>query len=86
MTAQTKQEALDIIAGLAVTHQLTADDITARLIVDGTTTIQGQRSILMKLLSYLGGLLIFAGLGIFVAMQWDGMSSAAVGARLPTPT
>lgn len=67
----TRNEALARISDLAREHGLTADDIAAQLIRDDAKTPEGQANTLVRLLSYLGGLLVFCGIGFFVSQQWD---------------
>ena len=35
------------------------------------------RSVVVSVLGFLGGTFVFAGIGVFVALQWDSMNSAA---------
>jgi len=35
------------------------------------------RSVIVRVLGYLGGTFVFAGIGVFIAMQWDDMNAAA---------
>src|SRR5690606_39229270 len=70
-----RDAALAEIVRLATAHDLTAADITAALAARG-----GQapvRSALARVLAYLGGTFLFAGIAIFVAIEWSEMSSAA---------
>ncbi len=70
--------ALNQIAALAREHGLSADDIAAVLgqpRPDGEAT-RG-RSVLVRVLGVLGGIFVFAGVGVFIALQWDSMNSAA---------
>ncbi len=73
----SREEALLQIAQIATRHQLTADEIIGAL-AEISPTDQAERSsgILAKVLAYLGGILILAGLAIFIGMQWDSFSSA----------
>lgn len=72
-----REEALQQIAELAAKHQLKAEDIIAAL-RDQPPVNQAQRSsgILAKILAYLGGVFVLAGLAIFIGMQWETFSSA----------
>ena len=70
--------ALTQIAALARQHGISADEIVAVLgqpPVDGPAT--PGRSVLVRVLGVLGGIFVFAGIGVFIALQWDGMNSAA---------
>ena len=35
------------------------------------------RGVLVRVLGFLGGTFVFAGIGVFIALQWDDMNSAA---------
>lgn len=66
-----RDDALAEIVAIAKRNQLNLDDITAALAVSPEQQHQEQSSQLLKtMLSYLGGILIFAGICIFVAMKW----------------
>ncbi len=73
----SREEALQQIVEIAARHQLQADEISAAL-AKATPTDQAQRSsgILAKVLAYVGGVLVLAGISIFVGMQWDTFSPA----------
>ena len=75
MTA--KQNALLEIAAIASQHDLTPAEILAELAPSDTPSGDDESSILTRLFGYLGGIFVFAGLTVFIAMQWDGMNSAA---------
>src|SRR5688572_25916628 len=72
-----REEVLQQIAELAARHQLKAEDIVAAL-GNKPPADQAQRSsgILAKILAYLGGVFVLAGLAIFIGMQWETFSSA----------
>lgn len=71
----TREQALTEITALAREHNISIDDIAARLIADDGKTPTGQARMLTRLLSYVGGLLVFCGLGFFIAQQWDALDS-----------
>jgi hypothetical protein len=76
----TRARALDEIVSLAREHGLTAPDIAAALGTNGRDEGGGEhrrRAVLVQALAYLGGTFVFAGVGVFIALQWDSMSSAA---------
>ncbi len=74
MTA--KEEALRRIAAIAREHDLETADILAELSArDGASA--PKLSVLTRLLSFLGGIFVLAGLGVFIEMQWDSMNSIA---------
>jgi len=72
----SRAEALRKIAEIAARHQLNADEIISEL-NKGPLPDQAQRStgILAKILAYLGGVFVLAGIAIFIGMQWDHFSS-----------
>ena len=75
---EERARALDQIAALARQHGLSADDIAAAIgqpPVDEVAT-RG-RSVLVRVLGVLGGIFVFAGVGVFIALQWNDMNSAA---------
>jgi hypothetical protein len=77
---EARARALEQIVVLANEHGLTASDIGAAL---GAAAGPGEdgdhrkRAVLVQALAYLGGTFVFAGVGVFIALQWDAMSSAA---------
>jgi hypothetical protein len=78
VTEPDRSGALATIARLAAAHELSLDDIAAALRAASATPDPSPRaSALTRLLAYLGGVFVFAGLGVFIAMQWDEMNSAA---------
>jgi uncharacterized membrane protein len=74
----SRAEALGEIADIAIRHQLSADDIS-RALQDAQTSRPVQRSsgILARVLAYLGGIFVLAGVALFTGMQWDQLNSAA---------
>jgi hypothetical protein len=69
-----RQHALDHIASLARAHGLTPDDIAAHMLRD-TSAPSVQAGMLVRLLSYVGGILVFAGIGYFISLQWNALDS-----------
>jgi hypothetical protein len=71
-----KQDALVEVVDIIKRHNLTLEEVYAAL--QGSPEFKAQKSggILMRVFGYLGGLFVFAGLGGFVAMQWEGMGAA----------
>lgn len=71
-----KEAALERIAEIAREHGITADEVRSQL---GATEeiADSKASVLTRLLSYLGGIFVLAGLGVFIEMQWSDMNSAA---------
>jgi len=73
-----RSRALQDIAAMARQHGITAGEIAIVLgDVPATTPDSRRRAVLVRVLGFLGGTFVFAGIGVFVALQWDGMSSAA---------
>ncbi len=73
----SRDEALEQIRAIALAHGLTAADIET--VFDEATSGRDQRStrLLGRILGMLGGTFLFAGLGVFIALNWDLMNSAA---------
>ena len=75
-----RTRALDQIAALAREHHLAAAEIAAALgegRPPAVATEDRRRTVLVRVLAYLGGTFVFAGIGVFIALQWDEMSAAA---------
>ncbi len=73
-----RARALEQIAGLARQHQLSAAEIAAALGGMAAAPVERRgRNVLVRVLGFLGATFVFAGIGVFVALQWDGMNSAA---------
>ena len=76
MDART--EALAEIVAKARQHHLTAQDIASALGEAPAVAAESRtRGVLVRVLGYLGGMFVFAGLGIFIALRWESMGSAA---------
>jgi hypothetical protein len=73
----SKDEALEQIASIARSHQLTADEIAAALSSPDSDGSQRSARLLGRIFGLLGGIFVFAGLGVFIALNWDVMNSAA---------
>jgi hypothetical protein len=73
----SRAEALQKIAEIAARHQLQADEIISEL-NKASLPDQAERStgVLAKIMAYLGGVFVLAGIAIFIGMQWDHFSSA----------
>ena len=73
-----KERALAQIIQIARTHDLSGDDIRRALhAADAGGAEQSRSSVLTRVLAYLGGTFVFAGLGVFIAMHWESMNFAA---------
>src|SRR5262245_32470065 len=81
MSAPTGDRARGLarIVEIADEHGLDLDDIAAALSAPRAANDETppKTATLTRLLAYLGGVFVFAGLGIFIAMRWQEMNSAA---------
>jgi hypothetical protein len=69
---------LQDIAALARQHGLSAGEIAAAIGEPPATMSESRgRVVLVRVLGFLGGTFVFAGLGVFIALQWSQMNSAA---------
>ncbi|MCC8997780.1 MAG: DUF2157 domain-containing protein [Nitrosomonas sp.] len=70
-----RKAVLSKIVTLAETHGLSADEIAAALIhAPATPTKKG--GVISKLFSYIGGVLMFSGIGLLISFMWDDINSA----------
>jgi hypothetical protein len=73
-----RTRALRTIADIAREHSLSAADVAAALREASATESEDRRQhVLVRVLGYLGGTFVFAGIGVFIALQWDQLNSAA---------
>lgn len=72
-----KQEALQEIVTIVQNNQLTIKEVMAALTDTQMITVQRSSSILSRLFVYIGSILAFAGICIFIGMQWDQLTSGA---------
>jgi hypothetical protein len=73
-----RTRALDDIAALARQHGISARDIVAVLGEAPQRASENRwRAVLVRVLGFLGGTFVFAGICIFVALQWSNLNSAA---------
>jgi hypothetical protein len=72
-----KQEALQDIVSIAKHNQITLDEIKHALESAPALASKPSSSVLSKLLGYIGGIFVFAGIGVFISMYWDDFGSAA---------
>ena len=77
-SSDDRATALATIADLARRHGFTVADIAAAIggPASAPVTAPARRNLVVRVLGFLGGTFVFAGLGTFIALQWDGMSSA----------
>lgn len=72
-----KDDALQDIVALAHHNQITLAEIAQAL----TGSIDNQngdaKSVLPKLFGYVGGIFVFAGIGVFISMYWSDLGSAS---------
>lgn len=69
----SKQEALTDIIGLARAHGISAGEIADAL---REPRPDMQKSIVAKLFSYIGGILVFSGIAVFIGMFWGAFPPA----------
>lgn len=69
-----RQDALQDIVDIASRHDITWRDIRGHL---NRTTNNKQKLNITRLLAYVGGMFVFAGICIFTGLNWAGMNSAA---------
>ena len=77
-----RQEALRRIRDIASAHGLTLGDIRDALVgaespVSDDASSSTASGLLVRVLGYLGGTFVLAGIIAFVGIQWGGMNSAA---------
>lgn len=75
--AEDRAQALHDIATLAKRHGLSLQDIAQAM--DGVASDSGgtrAKGLLVRVLGYIGGTFVFAGVCVFIALQWDAMSPA----------
>ena len=73
-----RQHALRQIVEIARAHGLSAAEIAGAI---GTAAVEPPerrlQSVLVRVLGFLGGTFVFAGIGVFIALQWDDLNSVA---------
>ncbi len=72
-----KEDALQDIVALVKHNQITLDEIAQALQAAKDTADKPPASVLSKLFGYIGGIFVFAGIAVFIAMYWDDFGSAA---------
>src|SRR5688572_27181475 len=72
-----RERALQQITAMARQHGLSAADIATALEAPPAPERRRGQAILVRVLGFLGGTFVFAGVGVFIALQWDAMNSAA---------
>jgi hypothetical protein len=72
-----RARALNDIAVLARRHGLSAAEITLALESERPAAERRRHALLVRVLALLGGIFVFAGVGVFIGLQWEYMNSAA---------
>ena len=73
-----RDRALADVVALARAHQLSFDEIAAALGQPPAPRPDSRwRDVIVSVLGVLGGTFVFAGVGVFIALQWDDMNPAA---------
>jgi hypothetical protein len=72
-----KEDALQDIVSLAKHNQITLAEIAHALNASLQQPNQEPSGVLSKLFGYIGGIFVFAGIGVFISMYWDDFSSAS---------
>lgn len=72
-----KEDALQDIVSLAKHNQITLEEIALAFNVPQIQSSKASSSVLSKLFGYIGGIFVFAGIGVFISMYWDDFGSAA---------
>ena len=72
-----RARALAEIAALASRHGLTLDEIAAAVNPATPAREPRARGVVVTVLGVLGGTFVFAGIGVFIALQWEDMNAAA---------
>jgi hypothetical protein len=73
-----RTRALQDIAAIARQHGLSTEEIAAAIGAEAGVVRENRwRGVLVRVLGFLGGTFVFAGVGVFIALQWDNLNSAA---------
>ena len=73
----TKEDALHDIVSLAKHNNITLDEIKQAIEAAPVLPSKPSANVLSKLFGYIGGIFVFAGIGVFISMYWDDFGSAA---------
>ena len=73
----TKEDALHDIVSLSKHNNISLDEIKHALEASSALASKPSSSVLSKLFGYIGGIFVFAGIGVFISMYWDDFGSAA---------
>lgn len=81
MTTTGKEKILKDMVDTARAHDISIEDISGAFAryeaSESPVPDDGKTTILTRALAYLGGTFVFAGLGVFIAMNWESMNFAA---------
>ena len=69
--------AIEEIAAIARHHGISSNEIAVVLGETHEASESRWRGVLVRVLGFLGGTFVFAGIGIFIALQWDSLNSAS---------
>ena len=72
----SRQDALQEILSIAQVHNLTATDIVHAMSDKQEAALQESSGILSRLFGYVGGILIFAGICVFIGQFWSDFNGA----------
>ena len=73
----TKEDALHDIVSLAKHNNITLDEIKQAIEAAPVLPSKPSANVLSKLFGYIGGIFVFASIGVFISMYWDDFGSAA---------
>ena len=72
-----KEEALQDIVTLIKHNSISLDEVKHAVEAAPVLASKPSTSVLSKLFGYIGGIFVFAGIGVFISMYWDDFGSAA---------
>jgi hypothetical protein len=72
-----RQDALEEILDIARRNNLSAEEISRAFHDKKLVTAEASNSVLSKILAYIGGILVFSGICVFILMKWDDMNAPA---------
>lgn len=72
-----KEDALQDIVSLARHNKITLEEIVQAFNSPKIQAVKASSSVLSKLFGYIGGIFVFAGIGVFISMYWGDFGSAA---------
>ncbi len=72
---QSRKDALEQICALMMAHQIKLSDISSSLNQSETDEKEPSTSLLQRVMIYIGGAFVFAGLCVYIGMIWDDLDS-----------